>query len=122
VNTVYTLDIVEVLEQDVRLPVPTEVLRPGGDVETIEGIQRVVEQDFPPFEPGAEYLLFLYWNENPGRYHVSSGSAGAFRIPPRDRLYGFGPGELAKQYLGQDAGQVVSRIRELVAVRRVKQR
>jgi hypothetical protein len=59
-NTAYALKALEVLKRDPQLPIPTEVLREGGDIETDYGTLRIVEQDFPAFRPGDEYLLFLY--------------------------------------------------------------
>jgi hypothetical protein len=54
------------------------VSRPGG-VLTIEG--RVIvdrESDFPPFQPGEEYVLFLQLTSQRGVYIVPHGAQGAF--------------------------------------------
>ena len=120
VNTAYALNVVEVLKRDPHLPVPTEVVRPGGDLETDQGIRRYVEEGFPGFQPGHEYLLFLYWNENLATYHMISGADSAYRITPDNRLHGMGRGLLAQRSRGQDAREVANRIREIAAGRRDK--
>lgn len=43
VSTAYALDVIEVLKRDPPSAVPTEVLRPGGDLETDQGIRRYFE-------------------------------------------------------------------------------
>jgi hypothetical protein len=113
VNTAYALKVLEVLKRDPQLPIPTEVLREGGDLETDEGILRIVEQDFPAFHPGDEYLLFLYWNENIAAYQMIFGVEGVYRITPDNRVHGLGRGVLAKQYNGQNAREIAARIRKL---------
>jgi hypothetical protein len=113
VNTAYGLKVVEVLKQNPQLPIPTEVLRPGGDLETDQGIQRFVEEGFPAFQPGDEYLLFLYWNESLAAYQMISGADSAYRITPDNRLHGLGRGLLAQRYTGQDAREVANRIRDI---------
>lgn len=115
VSTAYALNVIEVLKRDPQLPIPTEVLRPGGDLETDRGIRRYVEEGFPAFQPGDEYLLFLYWHDNTATYHMISGADSAYRITPDDRLHGLGRGVLARRYLGRDARDVIGRIREIVA-------
>ena len=114
-NTVYALNVVEVLKRDPNLPVPTQVVRSGGDLETDEGIRRYVEDGFPAFQPGEEYLLFLYWNKNLATYQMSFGVDGAYRITPENRLHALGRGVLAQRYTGQDAREVADRIREIAA-------
>jgi hypothetical protein len=120
VNTAYALNVVEVLKRDPHLPLPTEVVRPGGDLETDQGILRIVEEGFPAFQPGDEYLLFLYWNENLATYQMFFGADGAYRVTPDNRLDGLGRGLLAQQYRGQDGREVANRIREIAAGRRDK--
>jgi len=82
-NTVYALNVVEVLKRDPNLPVPTQVVRSGGDLETDEGIRRYVEDGFPAFQPGEEYLLFLYWNENLATYQMFFGVTARIASPLR---------------------------------------
>lgn len=118
--TAYQLNLVEVLKRDPHLPVPTEVLRPGGDFETDQGIKRYVEEGFPAFQPGDEYLLFLYWNENLATYQMIFGVDGAYRITPDNRLHGLGRGVLAQRYTGQGAREIGNRIREIAAGKRDK--
>ena len=120
VNTAYALNVVEVLKRDPHLPVPTEVVRSGGDLETDEGIRRYVEEGFPAFQPGDEYLLFLYWNENLAAYQMFFGADGAYRVTPDNRLHALGRGLLAQRYTGQDAREVANRIRQIAAGRRHK--
>lgn len=113
VNTAYGLNVLEVLKRDPRLPIPTEVLREGGDLETAEGILTIVEEGFPAFQPGDEYLLFLYWNANLRAYQMIFGVDGAYRVTPDNRIHGLGRGVLAKQYTGQNAREVADRIRQI---------
>jgi hypothetical protein len=88
VRTAYKLDNVEVIKRDLQLPLPTEVLRAGGDRVTNQGTQRFVEEGFPVFQPKEEYLLFLFWNEYLGTYEMAFGPDAAFRITPDGRLHG----------------------------------
>lgn len=113
VSTAYALKVLEVLKRDPRLPIPTEVLRAGGDLETDQGTLRIVEEGFPAFQPGDEYLLFLHWNENLAAYQMFFGVEGAYRITSDNRIHGLGRGVLAKQHTGQKADEVADRIREI---------
>ena len=115
VRTAYALKVLEVLKRDPQLPIPAEVLREGGDLETDEGIRRYVEDGFPAFQPGHEYLLFLWWNENSAAYQMFFGVDGAYHITPDNRVQGLGRGVLAKQYTGENARQVADRIRAIAA-------
>jgi hypothetical protein len=55
------------------------VTKPGGTV-TIEGHQiTTFEKDFPPFQTGEEYVLFLAFEQSTGHYAVRYGAQGAFR-------------------------------------------
>jgi hypothetical protein len=118
VSTACALKVLEVLKRDPQLPIPTEVLREGGDLETDKGTLRIVEEGFPAFQPGDEYLLFLYWNENLAAYQMIFGVDGAYRITPDNRVHGLGRGVLAQRYTGQNAREVADRVREIAAARR----
>jgi hypothetical protein len=120
VNTAYALKALDVLKRDPQLPIPTEVLREGGDRETDQGILRYVEEGFPAFHPGDEYLLFLYWNENLAAYQMIFGVDGAYRITSDNRVHGLGRSVLARQHTGRDAREVANRIREIATGRRDK--
>lgn len=120
VNTVYKLDIVEVLKRDPQVPLPTEVLRAGGDLVTAKGTKRFVEEGFPVFQPKEEYLLFLFWNEYLGTFQMAFGPDAAFRITQDSRLHPLGRGPLSKQQSDHNARDVGSRIRQIDAATRNK--
>jgi hypothetical protein len=75
---------VQVLDHYVGRRVPTVdqpvvVTKPGGTV-TIGQFQVVGrEQDFPPFQTGEEYILFLEYDPVTSRFEVPLGAQGAFR-------------------------------------------
>jgi hypothetical protein len=120
VNTAYTLETVEVLKGDLNLPLPTEVLREGGDLVTDKGTMRYVERGYPVFQLREEYLLFLFWNEYLGTFQTAFGPDAAFRITPDSRLHAVGRGLLSKQQSDRDARDVGRRIRGIVDARRNK--
>ena len=55
------------------------VRRPGGNVSIEGGTAKARDPDFPPFEPGEEYVLFLNL-EAEGHFTVPFGAQGAFRV------------------------------------------
>jgi len=116
VNTVFTLDVIDVLKQAVGMPAPTEVLREGGELVTEKGTRRVVEDGFPMFDAKEEYLLFLYWNDYLGIYQPAFGPDAAFQITPAGLLKSVGHGPLSKLESGRDAVEVGDRIRQRAAL------
>jgi hypothetical protein len=117
VRTAYELDIVEVLKQDPQVPLPTEVLRTGGDLVTDKGTRRYVEEGFPLFQPKQEYLLFLFWNNYLGTYEMAFGPDAAFQVGPDGGLHGLGRSLLSKQEANLPAAHMGNVIREIVAKR-----
>jgi hypothetical protein len=113
VYTAHTLEIVEVLKGHPRYPIPFEVLRHGGDLVTSNGTKRFVERAFPAFEAGAEYLLFLYWNDYLKTYEPAFGPDAAFRVAPDGRLQALGRGDIGGQHDRLDVGDVSARIRQI---------
>lgn len=55
------------------------IRRPGGSVALEGGTVKARDPDFPSFESGEEYVLFLN-SEADGYFTVSFGSQGAFRV------------------------------------------
>jgi hypothetical protein len=55
------------------------VTKPGGTVVLDQYKVVAREPDFPPFEHGDEYILFLKRDESSGRYMVAYGAQGAFK-------------------------------------------
>ena len=77
----YTMQVLDrFLARDGAAPGPTVVvMKPGGTV-VIDGYPyKSYEPDFPPFQPGEEYVLFLKYDESAGHYVVPFGAQGAFR-------------------------------------------
>jgi len=122
VNTVFRLNVVDVLKQPVGMPEPEEVLREGGELVTEKGTRRVVEDGFPMFDTNDEYLLFLFWNDYLGIYQPAFGPDAAFRITPDGLLKGLGQGPLSKLESGRDALDVEDRIRQRAALPQPEER
>ena len=82
VSTTYAAQLVEVLHSRGKEPATggnIEVVRPGGTVVLDGHTVEVYEQDFPAFELGHEYVLFLR-EERTRSYRVAHGAQGAFGI------------------------------------------
>jgi hypothetical protein len=122
VNTVFKLDVIEVLKQPVGMPAPTEVLRAGGEMLTEKGARRVVEEGFPMFDAREEYLLFLSWNDYLGIYQPAFGPDAAFRITPAGLLESLGEGPLSKLESGRDVLEVEDRIRQRAGLAQPEER
>ncbi|HKY20359.1 MAG TPA: hypothetical protein VJM31_03995 [Vicinamibacterales bacterium] len=55
------------------------VSKPGGTLSIDGHMVTSYEQDFPPFQAGEEYILFLRLDTSTGHYVVTHGAQGAFR-------------------------------------------
>jgi hypothetical protein len=82
---------------------------------TVEGPTRYVEDGFPAFDTGAEYLLFLYWNDVLEAHETAFGPDAAFRIDAGGRLQALGRGPVARQLHRLDVSEVGRYISELLA-------
>jgi hypothetical protein len=116
-HTVYSLLLTDVIKTAPTRPLPTEVWRMGGDVVTNRGIKRILEQDFPAFEIGSEYVLFLIWNQHLGAYQIAFGPNAAFQITVDDRIHALGNAALARRYHGGTARELSSSIRQILKPR-----
>jgi len=116
VNTVFKLDVIDLLKRREGTPDPKEVMREGGELVTDKGARRFVEDAFPMFDTNEEYLLFLFWNDYLGTYQPAFGPDAAFRITPEGLLKGLGHGPLAKRESGRGALEVGDRIRQRAAL------
>jgi hypothetical protein len=77
----YTVRIVDRLfsRQAVQPGEAIVITKPGGAV-TVDGYQvRTRERDFPDFQNGEEYVVFLKFDSSAKRYIVPFGAQGAFR-------------------------------------------
>jgi hypothetical protein len=120
VRTAYKLDIVEVLKSDAGMAPPVEVVRYGGDLQTEKGARRVVEEDFPAFGQGNEYLVFLFWNDYLKVYEPAFGPDAAFQVAGDGRLQAIGRSMLSQQQAHKSTRDVRSRIREIAAAGRAR--
>lgn len=81
VVTDVTVQVLDVFRSGKTVLVPGSnliVIKPGGTI-TLEGhLVRVHENDFPPFQLGEEYFLFLA--DRVGGLEVYGGGQGAFRV------------------------------------------
>lgn len=81
VSTTYTAQLLDVVHARGRAPLTggdIEIARPGGSVILDGYTVNVHESDFPPFELGDEYILFL--SGVGGQYRVAQGAQGAFKV------------------------------------------
>lgn len=84
-RSIYTDYTLQVLDQFGSRTPPvagetTIVRKPGGMVKVDDHEISSLEGDFPPFEIGEEYILFLKFDSDIKRYIVPYGAQGAFRI------------------------------------------
>lgn len=108
VSTTYTAQLLEVVHARGKAPLTgtnIEVVRPGGTI-VLEGYSvKVHETDFPDFELGDEYVLFLRGGEG-GSYRVASGAQGAFKVQ-----------ENAAEQLSQNNGAIKEMMPQLSVAR-----
>ena len=100
--TKYTLTLLDVLKPHSMLPpipAPLTITRLGGqrvqDGKAIESFQ----VGFEPFQVGADYVLFLIWNERTDAFDIAYGPHGSYQLLPSGIVRALGTGALAK---GQD--------------------
>jgi hypothetical protein len=114
VATVYDVTIKEVLKPDSRLAPGSvaPVWRIGGKRDKGDFIEITDEDDFPLFEPGEEYVLFLKWKESRRAYEIVGGPNGAFRLNGGN-VSCSGTSPLAKQENGGRIDNFLNRMRTL---------
>lgn len=80
IETVYTVQMVDTYFATRALRHQTIKVRRDGGVVNLDGRSvNSYETDFPPFEIGREYILFLGFDQTRGDYVVPYGSQGAFQ-------------------------------------------
>lgn len=83
ITTSYRFKVHEVISaQGKRAVDPNEltVLRDGGSIDRGNRIDKVVDADFPPFELGHEYVLFLRWDAGQEAWVPAWGPNATFEI------------------------------------------
>jgi hypothetical protein len=83
ITTSYRFKVHEILAaQGNRAVDPNEltVLKDGGAIDRGNRIDKVVDADFPPFELGHEYVLFLHWDAGQEAWVPAWGPNAAFEV------------------------------------------
>lgn len=81
--TTYSVDVLEVVRRDWRLPESSTqitVTRRGGTLNTGKEVLRSVTRGFPDLSIGEEYVLFLDWWPEQRAYHVLWEADGMFEL------------------------------------------
>jgi hypothetical protein len=68
------------------------VAQNGGLLDRGDHFEHVVVDDFPTLRPGAEYVMFLVWNEEHSAWTPVMGPSGVFALES-GRVRWLGPGE-----------------------------
>ena len=90
-RTDYEIQLVETIKAHQELTASPVVCRAIGTVEKPNRIVRVFQPNFPGFQPGAEYLLFLGWDETKRCFYPDFGAAGSALMDGVDGLKPFVP-------------------------------
>jgi hypothetical protein len=111
VATVYDVTVKDVLKPDSRIAPGSvaPVWRLGGKREG-DYFELTDEDDFPLFESGEEYVLFLRWKESRRAFEIVGGPNGAFRLNEGNVICS-GTSRLAKQENGGRADNFLNRVR-----------
>jgi hypothetical protein len=112
--TLYSFKVEEVIQAFGTTHVPDElgVLREGGSFDRGPHIDRVVQADFPQFQRGREYVLFLKWNPTDNAWIPAWGPHGVFEING-ERINAVGASKIARAQSGSSVEDFVSRLRSL---------
>ncbi len=109
--TEYGCTVLDVLKGDPEaIGRAVYVRRLGGTKDVGDVIRKTVVQEFPDFEPGEQYVLFLTWSETWRGFTVGRASSYQIRdgvvVPANDS-------SVDKQHVGKRAGQFLDEIRGL---------
>jgi hypothetical protein len=105
----WTMQIQTVLQDTSKAPIGDSktilVVRPGGKLDIGGRTVTGVAYDFPEFQPGAEYLLFLTYIPQTGAFKVNTGRAFNLAFDPRkiDKAHQYRRGESRPPEQGQYA-------------------
>jgi hypothetical protein len=113
VTTVYRFKVLEIIHALGGYNVdPTEifVLREGGVRDRGDHLERVVEDRFPPFDQGHQYILFLRWDKTLNVWVPAFGPDSVLDIET-GRVESPGSAKVTKEQKGRTATEVLERIR-----------
>jgi hypothetical protein len=113
VRTAYRVKVNELLHTLGGHPIDTDhivVLREGGDRDRGTHIERVVQENFPSFSVGGEYVLFLRWNPSQQAWAPAFGPGSVFRLS-KGRVDSFGSSGIAAAQTGKTAAAFLETIR-----------
>jgi hypothetical protein len=113
ITTSYRFHVYEVLAtQGERSVDPNEltILRDGGSIDRGDRIDKVEDVDFPQFELGHEYIIFLRWNTEHEMWVSNWGPNGTFEVKA-GRITSLGIVTICKKQNGLALDEFLSTLR-----------
>ena len=62
------------------------IIEPGSIIQTVEGKQRLLREDYQPLEKNKQYILFLKKNDN-GQYSIINMNLGKLDLSDKDKIF-----------------------------------
>ena len=109
------LQVIEILHNFAKHQVEPgvlNILRPSGDFDRGSHIERAHQVDFPEFQPGHEYLVFLYWNEALDGWVPAYGPDSVFDLTS-NRPIPFGSSKVATALAAKSSSELLTHVRFL---------
>ena len=88
------------------------VIRDGGAIDRGKKIEKLEILEFPQFEPGREYVLFLLWHETHKAWTPQWGPYGTFEVRA-GRIRAIGDAKVTKEQDGLNLDEFLTKIRRL---------
>jgi hypothetical protein len=86
-------------------------VRNGGDIDLGTHVKRVIEDGFPPVEPGHQYVLFLFWNRALDAWKPAFGPDSVLDVSS-GKVLSPGKATITDSLRGKDGTAVIEALRQ----------